>query len=155
MKKDLTHLIKREKAPEGFESLDSAKEYLARYLLNYINIELGGLPKEEWGKTLETWAKICAFSKGLINKSEEERQKLYEKFGFDMVMQGIAEDIRRTLIGMLSLGILKDNEPPHMLLLKASELVKDERELLQRWEVEPERIEFIYDFFSSKLRDRK
>ncbi len=155
MKKDLTHLIKREKAPEGFESLDSAKEYLARYLLNYINIELGGLPKEEWGKTLETWAKICAFSKGLINKSEEERQKLYEKFGFDMVMQGIAEDIRRTLIGMLSLGILKDNEPPHMLLLKASELVKDERELLQRWEVEPERVEFIYDFFSSKLRDRK
>ncbi len=155
MKKDLTHLIKRERVPEGFESLDSAKEYLARYLLNYINIELGGLPKEEWGKTLETWAKICAFSKGLINKSEEERQKLYEKFGFDMVMQGIAEDIRQTLIGMLSLGILKDNEPPHMLLLKASELVKDEKELLQKWEVEPERVEFIYEFFSSKLKGGK
>ena len=151
MKKDLTNLLKRETVPPGFENLDSAKEYLARYLLNYINIELEGLPREEWEKTLNTWAKMCAFAKSLIPKSEEERQKLYEKFSFDLMMQGIAEDLRQTFIGMLSMGILKDNEPPHMLLVRALELIKDEEELLKRWELDPEIIRFMYDFFSSRF----
>ena len=148
MKKDLTDLLKKETVPPGFESLDSAKEYLARYLLNYINIELEGLPREEWEKTLTTWAKMCAFAKGLIPKSEEERQKLYEKFNFDLMMQGIAEDLRQTFIGMLSLGILKEKEPPHNLILRATELVKENEELIKRWELNPEVVDFIHDFFS-------
>ena len=154
MKKDLTNLLKRETVPPGFESLDSAKEYLARYLINYINIELEGLPKEEWERALTTWAKICAFSKSLIPKSEEERNKLYEKFGFDLMMQGIAEDVRLTFIGMLSMGLLKEEEPPHMLLVRALELIKDDEELLKKWELNPEIVRFIYDFYSSKFPKR-
>lgn len=148
MKKDLSNLLKKETLPPGFESIDNAKEYLARYLINYINIELQGLPKEEWVKTLETWGKICAFSKGLIQKSEEERHKLYGKLGFDMMMQGIAEDVRQTFIGMLSLGILKESEPPQNLILRAVELIKDNYDLLKRWELSPEIVNFIYNFFS-------
>lgn len=154
MKKDLTNLLKSETVPPGFESLDSAKEYVARYLINYINIELEGLPREEWEKTLSTWAKICAFSKSLIPKSEDERNKLYEKFGFDMMMQGIAEDVRLTFIGMLSLGILKESEPPQNLILRAVELIKDEDELLKKWELNPEIVRFIRDFYSSKSPQR-
>jgi len=148
MKKDLTNLLKKETVPPGFESLDSAKEYVARYLINYINIELEGLPKEEWEKTLTTWAKICAFAKSLIPKSEEERQNLYEKFRFDLMMQGIAEDVRQTFIGMLSLGILKENDPPHNLILKATELIGENEELMKRWELNPEIVRFIHEFFS-------
>ena len=148
MKKDLTNLLKKETVPPGFENLDSAKEYLARYLLNYINIELEGLPKEEWEKTLITWAKMCAFARSLIPKSEEERQKLYEKFNFDLMMQGIAEDLRQTFIGMLSLGILKEKDPPYRLILKAAELVKGNEELIKRWELNPEIVDFIHEFFS-------
>ena len=154
MKKDLTNLLKGETVPPGFENLDSAKEYVARYLINYINIELEGLPREEWEKTLSTWAKICAFSKSLIPKSEEERNKLYEKFGFDMMMQGIAEDVRLTFIGMLSLGILKESEPPQNLILRAVELIRDEDELLRKWELNPEIVRFIHDFYSSKSPQR-
>ena len=154
MKKDLTNLLKKEERPAGFETLDDAKEYVARYLLNYINIELEGLPKEEWGKALETWAKICAFSKGLIRKGEEERNRVYEKFGFDIMMQGIAEDVRRTFIGMLSLGVLKESEPPHNLILKAVELVRGSDELIRRWELNPKIVEFIYDFFKKKESNR-
>ena len=150
MKKDLTNLLKSETVPPGFENLDSAKEYVARYLINYINIELEGLPREEWEKTLSTWAKICSFSKSLIQKNEEERNKLYEKFGFDMMMQGIAEDVRLTFIGMLSMGLLKESEPPQNLILKAVELIKDEDELLKKWELNPEIVRFIYNFFSSQ-----
>ena len=148
MKKDLTNLLKKETVPPGFESLDSAKEYLARYLINYINIELEGLPREEWEKALTTWAKICAFAKSLIPKSEEERNRLYEKFGFDLMMQGIAEDVRLTFIGMFSLGILKESDPPHTLILKATELIKGDKELMKRWELNPEIVDFIHGFFS-------
>ncbi len=148
MKKDLTDLLKKETVPPGFESLDSAKEYLARYLLSYINIELEGLPKEEWEKTLNTWAKICAFAKSLIRKNEEERQKIYERFNFDLMMQGIAEDVRQTFIGMLSLGILRESDPPHALILRATELVRGNEELMKRWELSPEIVDFIHAFFS-------
>ncbi len=149
MKKDLTNLLRKEEKVPGFESLEEAKEYLARYLLNYINIEFGGLPREEWENTLRTWAKMCAFAKGLIPMSEEERNKLYERFRFDMMMQGIAEDLRQTLIGMMDLGILKEDEPPYNLLLRAAELLMGEGELLEKWEVNPETVRFIYEFFTS------
>ncbi len=148
MKKDLTNLLKKEEVPPGFENLDSIKEYVARYLISYIHIELEGLPKEEWEATLTTWAKICALAKSLIRKTEQERHRIYEKFGFDMMMQGIAEDLRQTFIGMMSAGILKESDPPHNLILKASILIKDDRDLLSRWELEPDIVKFIYDFFS-------
>jgi len=154
MKKDLTNLLKKEEVPPGFESLEDAKEYVARYLINYINIELEGLPEGEWENTLSTWAKICAFSKSLIPKTEQERQKLYEKFGFDMMMQGIAEDVRQTFIGMLSMGVLKDKDPPHNLILRAVELIKDEEELIKKWELNPKIVRFIYNFFSSNTPRR-
>jgi len=155
MKKDLTNLLKKEEVPPGFETLENAKEYLARYLLNYINIELEGLPKEEWDRTLTTWAKMCAFAKSLIPKPEQERNELYKKFEFDIMMQGIAEDLRQTLIGMLRLGLMSEKDPPHLLLLKATELVKDDKDLLRRWELNPEIINYLYNFYSSKLPLRK
>ena len=130
MKKDLTNLLKKESVPTGFENLDAIKEYVARYLINYIHIELEGLPRGEWENALTTWAKICAFSKSLISKSEEERNRLYEKFGFDMMIQGIAEDLRQTFIGMMSAGILKENDPPYTLILKATLLIKDDKDLM-------------------------
>ncbi len=152
MKKDLTHLIRREEAVPGFEDIASAKEYVARYLLNYINIELEGLPKEEWDRTLETWAKMCAFARGLIGKGEKERSELYKRFRFDMMMQGIMEDLRNTFIGMLRLGILKENDPPHLLLLKAVELVREDRELQRRWELNPETVDYLYRFYTRMVR---
>lgn len=151
MKKDLSHLLRKEEPQEGFESLDSAKEYLARYLLNYINIELEGLPKEEWDRTLRTWAKICSFAKELIGKSEKEREGIYERFRFDMVMQGISEDVRRTFIGMLGLGLLKADDPPHSLILKATELVMGDEDLMKRWELNPEIIKYVHSFYTKEI----
>lgn len=151
MKKDLTNLLKREERPVGFETLDNAKEYVARYLLNYIYIELEGLPRKEWEKTLETWAKMCAFAKGLIRKEEKDRKDIYERFGFDMMMEGIIEDLRKTFIGMLSIGILKENEPPHNLIVKAAELIKEDENLMKRWELDPKVVRFIYEFFTSSF----
>ena len=150
MKKDLTNLLKKEEVPPGFENLDAIKEYVARYLINYIHIELEGLPREEWEPTLTTWAKICALAKSLIRKTEQERHQLYEKFGFDMMMQGIAEDLRQTFIGMMSAGILKESDPPYALILKASLLIKDDKDLLNRWELKPDVVRFIYEFYASK-----
>ena len=147
--KDLSHLLKGTQIPNGFEGLDSAKEYVARYLINYINIELGGLPKEEWNKCLITWIKICSFAKSLIPKSDRERKKLYEDYGFDMIMEGIAEDVRHTAIGMVSMGILKENDPPHKLLLLALELIRDDQEMMEKWRLDKNIIEYMYEFFSS------
>ncbi len=152
MKRDLTHLLRREEPVAGFENPQEAKEYLARYLLNYINIELEGLPKHEWDKTLTTWAKMCAFAKGLIKKSERERQELYRRFNFDMVMQGIIEDLRNTLIGMLKLDLIREDDPPQYLILRASDMVKDDEELMNKWELNPEIVRYINNFYSSRMK---
>jgi len=61
---DLSSLLKKDEPP--FKSLDEAKEYVVKYTLNFINIELEGTPKDQWEKTLETWTKICGFTKSLI-----------------------------------------------------------------------------------------
>ncbi len=145
MKKDLTHLLKRDELPQGFEDLRSAKEYLARYLLSYINLELQGLPKEEWERTVRTWVKIVGFAKALIQKSETERGDIYRRYNFDMIMEGIAEDVRRTLIGLMKLGIVGKEEPPDRILFKAVDLVIEEEELLRRWELEPEVLRFVWE----------
>lgn len=147
MKRDLTHLIRPEEDLSGFEDLQSAKEYLVRYPLSYIAIELSGLPKKEWESTLKTWIKICAFAKSLSDKPEAQRRELYRKFNFDPMMEGIAEDLRKTFLGMVRLGLLKKEDPPHRLLKKALELVRDEKELLKRWELEEEIVNFMDEFF--------
>ncbi len=150
MRKDLTHLLRREEPLEGFEDLESAREYVARYLLNYINLELGGLPREEWGRTVDTWVRICGFAMGLLSKSEEERRDLYRKFKFDLMMEGIAEDVRRTVLGFLRLGIIDRKSSPRDFLLRAVSLVKDREDLIRRWELDPEVIGFLWEHLSSK-----
>jgi len=134
----------------GFEDLESAREYLAKYLLNYIHIELDALPKEEWDKTLSTWAKICLFAKSLIDKSDEERKELYQKYNFDLTMIGIAEDVRHTLLGMYSLGLLKREENPAKLLPLSAKMVLEKQELLDSYGLKREIIEYVRDFFTKK-----
>jgi len=148
MKKDLTHLLRREEPLEGFENVEEAREYVARYLLNYINLELEGLPREEWGKTLETWVRICSFAKGLIRKGDAERKEIYRRFNFDIMMEGIAEDVRRTFIGFLRLGLVSEKEAPRDFLLRAVELVKDREDLMRKWELNPEIVRFMWEFLS-------
>jgi len=131
----------------GFEDVESAREYLAKYLLNYIHMELETLPKEEWGKTLTTWAKICMFASTLLNKKDQEREELYKKHNFDQVMIGIAEDVRHTLLGAYSLGILKDREKPYQVIPKGVDLVLQKEELLTSYSLKKEVLDYIRDFF--------
>lgn len=134
----------------GFEDIASARGYLAKYLLNYIHMELETLPKEEWGKTLTTWAKICMFASTLLNKKDQEREELYKKHSFDQVMIGIAEDVRHTLLGAYSLGILKDGEKPYQVIPKGVDLVLQKEELLTSCSLKKEVLEYIRDFFRRK-----
>mgnify|MGYP001773141981 CR=1 FL=1 len=134
----------------GFEDTPSAKEYLAKYLLNYIHMELDALPREEWDKTLSTWAKICAFAKSLIPKKEEERQELYKRYKFDAVMVGIAEDVRHTLMGMYSLKILKEDDKPYKLIPIAVDIVMQMGEKLQAYGLKREVLEYIKSFFERR-----
>jgi hypothetical protein len=131
----------------GFEDVESAREYLAKYLLNYIHMELETLPKEEWEKTLTTWAKICMFASTLLNKKDQEREELYKKHNFDQVMIGIAEDVRHTLLGAYSLGILKDGEKPYQVIPKGVDLVLQKEELLTSYSLKKEVLDYIRDFF--------
>jgi len=131
----------------GFEDVESAREYLAKYLLNYIHMELETLPKEEWEKTLTTWAKICMFASTLLNKKDQEREELYKKNNFDQVMIGIAEDVRHTLLGAYSLGILKDGERPYQVIPKGVDLVLQKEELLTSYSLKKEVLDYIRDFF--------
>jgi len=131
----------------GFEDVESAREYLAKYLLNYIHMELETLPKEEWEKTLTTWAKICMFASTLLNKKDQEREELYKKYNFDQVMIGIAEDVRHTLLGAYSLGILKDGERPYQVIPKGVDLVLQKEELLTSYSLKKEVLDYIRDFF--------
>ncbi len=149
MKKDLTHLLRREEPLEGFEDIESATRYVARYLLSFMNIELEGLPKEEWGKTVETWMRMCAFANALVKKTEAERVALYDRYKFDMMLRGIIEDLRKTIIGFRKLGLLKESDPPQNLILKAVSLVEDREDLIQENKLDPEKIRFIREKVST------
>jgi len=144
MKLDLTSFLKREEPP--FRSLEEAKEYVAKYTLSFINIELEGLPEREWEKTLSTWVKIFAFAKNLLKLPEEKRKEVYRKYRFDTVMEGVMEDAVKVLYGFYSLGILKPEEKPQKVLERAIELVEGEEELLKREGIKKENLEFIKDF---------
>ncbi len=152
MKKDLTHLLRKEEPLQGFEDLKSAKEYLARYLLNYINLELQGLPKEEWERTVRTWVRIVGFGKSLISKSETERRDIYRRYNFNMMMEGIAEDVRRTVMGLMRLGLVRKEDPPDRILLKAVDLVIGEEDLLRTWDLDPDVVRFLRDQLSEKKK---
>ncbi|RUM31587.1 MAG: hypothetical protein DSY42_02450 [Aquifex sp.] len=148
MKLDLSNLLKKEEPP--FKSLDEAKEYVAKYTLNFINIELEGTPKDQWEKTLETWTKICGFAKSLIKVSENQRREIYRRYNFDAMMEGIVEDLIKTLYGFYSLGIIKPDEKPYKVLEVAVELVEREKDLIERERLNPEALEFIKEYIKKK-----
>ena len=154
LKKDLSHLLKQTEKIEGFEDTESAREYVARYLLNYISLEMSGLPKEEWERTVQIWKKICNFAGSLIEMPEEKRQEIYRKNNFDMMMEGIAEDVRKTIIGLKRLCLLKPTDPAERALEVAINLLEGREDLIRRWELNPEVIEFLRGFFTSKSPKR-
>ncbi len=133
----------------GFENIEAAREYLAKYLLNYIHIELESLPKEEWDKTLKTWAKMCMFAQSLVEKSDEERNKLYQKYNFDQVMIGVIEDLRHTIIGAKSLQIITPKDKAYKVIQKAIELVLEKEDMLKSLQLKKEILEHMLSFFKS------
>ncbi len=130
----------------GFEDIESAREYFAKYLLYYINMELEALPKEEWDKTLSTWAKICNFASSFIDKEEAQRHELYKNYNFDPMMVGIVEDVRHTLMGAYSLGLLRKEDPPYRLLKVAARMVLEREDLLHTYSLERQVLEYILRF---------
>lgn len=140
----MSTFLKRDELP--FRSLEEAKEYVAKYTLNFINIELEGLPKEEWENTLKTWVKIFAFARELLKLPQERRKEVYRKYNFDSMMEGIMEDTVKVLYGFYSLGILKPEDKPHKALEKATELIENEEELLKREGIKRENLKFIKEF---------
>jgi len=99
-----------------FSSVEELKDYLVEYVLELILIELENLPKDQWEKTLKTWEKIVLLSYGMMNKSLEEREKLYERWRFDAVMKTIVENLAEALKESLRLGLLKERQEPEKLL---------------------------------------
>jgi hypothetical protein len=63
------------------------------------------------------------------------------------VMIGIAEDVRHTLLGAYSLGILKDGERPYQVIPKGVDLVLQKEELLTSYSLKKEVLDYIRDFF--------
>lgn len=122
MIKDLTNLMKTNVEP--FSTKEYLIDYICKYLLNYINLELQNLPKDHWDKTISTWIKMLDLAFFLEKKTEDERKSMYEKWKFDMVMEGIIEDLITTVRGFQKLKLLKKNSGKE--LLKTSiDMVKD------------------------------
>jgi HSP90 family molecular chaperone len=124
MKKDLTNLL-RSDTPEGWTPEDF-KRYLKDTLIELIRLELENLPKEEWERTLKTWAKICAFAKGLLKKSQEERQELYRKYRFDSTMMHVSESVVEKLGIAYSLQLMKEKDSPEKLIKLGLEAVSED-----------------------------
>ena len=145
MKLDLSNMLKTQEAP--FKTLDEAKNRVAKYLLSFIHIELEGLPREEWDKTLKTWEKICEFSKSLVRLPEEKRKEIYRKFNFDTMMEGVCEEVVKTLYGFYSLGIMKPQEPAKNVIRKSVQLIEGNKEIYEREKFKDEIINYIKEFF--------
>ncbi len=145
MKLDLSNMLKTYETP--FKTVDEARERVAKYLLSFIHIELEGLPKEEWEKTLKTWEKICEFSKSLVKLPEEKRKEVYRKFNFDPMMEGICEEVVKTLYGFYSLGIMKPHEPAKNVIRKSVQLIEGNKEIYKREKFKDEIINYIKEFF--------
>ena len=148
MKLDLTGLLKREELP--FRSVDEAKDRVAKYIVSFIHIELEGLPKEEWEKTLNTWIKIIGFAKNLVKVPEEKRREIYRKYNFDTMMEGIMEESVKTLYGFYSLGIAKPEDKPEEILKKIVELIYGNKEIYEREKFKEEVINYIKEFLEQR-----
>ncbi|NPA33162.1 MAG: hypothetical protein GXO04_06005 [Aquificae bacterium] len=140
MKIDLTERL-RDEPP--FRTHQEAKEHVARYLLSFINIELEGLPRSEWERAIGTWKRMCLLAHALSKKPEEARRAFYKKNKFDLMMEGIMEELIRTLTGFYALGILKEDEEPSLLLRRATELVEKDGELIRKFALSPEVLSFV------------
>ncbi len=151
MKLDLTGLLKREELP--FRSVDEAKNRVAKYIVSFIHIELEGLPKEEWEKTLNTWIKIIGFAKNLVKVPEEKRREIYRKYNFDTMMEGIMEESVKTLYGFYSLGIAKPEDKPEEILKKIVELIYGNKEIYEREKFKEEVINYIKEFLEQRAGD--
>ncbi|MFN3813860.1 MAG: hypothetical protein ACK4SM_04475 [Aquificaceae bacterium] len=127
----------------GFEDAESAVRYFANYLLYYIHTELEALPKGEWDKTLDIWAKICNFASSFIDRDESQRHELYKKYKFDPMMVGIVEDLRHSLMGAYFLGLLGKKDPPYRLLEVAARMVLEREDLLQTYGLRRQILEYI------------
>lgn len=123
MKKDLTDLIKNEDTYQSndFISERTAADYVAKYLISYITIELQNLPKEHWESTVKTWLKIIALAKTLQNNIQ--RSMFYQENKFDMVMEGIMEDVIHTINGFQSINLLSKDFKPYELIKKSLEII--------------------------------
>lgn len=151
MKVDLTGLLKKEDLP--FRSIDEAKDRVAKYIVSFIHIELEGLPKEEWEKTLNTWIKIIGFAKNLVKVPEEKRREIYRKYNFDTMMEGIMEESVRTLFGFYSLGIAKPQDKPEDILKKIINLIYGNREIYERERFREEIINYIKEYLEKRKGD--
>lgn len=148
MRLDLTRLLKGKELP--FRSIDETRDRVAKYIVSFIYIELEGLPKEEWEKTLNTWVKIIGFAKNLVKVPEEKRREIYRKYNFDTMMEGIMEESVRTLYGFYSLGIAKPQDKPEDILKKIIELIYGNREIYEREKFREEVINYIKEYLGRK-----
>ncbi len=124
MKKDLSSLLKPadDSIPNGdFISERTSANYVAKYLIGYIVLELQNLPKDHWEKTLKTWIMIISLAKSL--QTNMQRELYYRQNKFDMVMEGITEDVIHTINGFQSIGLLKKDFKPYELIQKSLELM--------------------------------
>ncbi len=146
MKLDLSHLLRDEPRDDTpFRSTEEAKEYLVRYLLSFISIELDGLPRDQWEKTLRTWIRIIALGMALSRKNRKEREAFYREKGFDLTMEAITEDVIRVSVGLGKLGLLRSNDPKEFLRVVLN-LVEGEKELLEREGIGEEKLKFMREF---------
>lgn len=124
MKLDLSNLLKGKVQQEGW-TVEGFKTYLQNALIGIIRLELENLPEAEWERVLGTWVKICFFCKSIMNRGEEERHRLYQKFGFDGTMIHISESVIEKLHIAQSLGMLKQKDGPDRIIRLALEGFKD------------------------------
>lgn len=134
MKLDLTRLIKGQGQRPNSE--EEFRRHLRESLVEIIRLELEGLPKEEWDRTLKTWVKICSFADSLRKKDEKERQDLYRRYNFDSLMVHITESVIEKLNMAYFMGLMQAGSRPEKIILLG--LVGDE---------DSEEIRFIKSFF--------
>ncbi len=149
MKKDLTDLIKNEGTYQSndFISERTASDYVAKYLISYITIELQNLPKDQWEKTVKTWLKIIALAKSLQNNMQ--RSMFYQENKFDMVMEGILEDVIHTINGFQSINLLSKDFKPYELIRKSLELILKYQKH-QEYQLFEEPFQYLCNIFNVK-----
>lgn len=123
MMKDLSHLIK--------DSRPDLREYLVKYLLSIINIEVTSLPPDSWEKTLQTWKKILLLADQLRQTEPSKRQELYGKWKMDGMMVSLLENLIDTINRARQEGLLKEKERAYHLLRLAAQYALEREDLLR------------------------